>query len=309
MPETIAKMTGIVFDIQHYAVYDGPGIRTTIFLKGCPLKCIWCHNPESQQLKPQMSYFEEKCLGCGNCVAACPNNALSLIDGKITREQDLCTTCGSCVAACPNKVMEIIGKEMSVEEVVNISTRDIPFYDTSNGGVTISGGEATMQLQFLLELLLSLKENGIHTVLETCGYFNKEFIAKLTENVDLFLYDIKQIDDQVHNNFTGVSNKLILNNFREILSHIGSTRIIPRIPLIPGVNTDLESIKKIISFLEKINYVGEIHIMPYNKLAKTKYEKVGMGELYKDMGELTDENLQIIVDLFENHSYKVLINH
>jgi len=302
-------MKGIVFDIQNYAIYDGPGIRTLIFLKGCPLKCLWCQNPESQKLYPQISYFKENCLLCETCVKSCPNNALRLIDDEIKRDTDHCILCGSCVAACPNKVMEIIGKEYSIEDLIEIALRDKPFYDNSGGGVTISGGEPTMQFNFLLELLKALKNKGIHIAIETCGYFNEDLRKDLIDNVDLFLFDIKHIDNKRHKEFTGEKNNIILSNFSNILSKTGIERIIPRIPLIPGVNTDEITIKSIISFLKNINYSGQIHLMPYNKLAKTKYEKVGMGNLYRDMGELTEEDLKKITDLFEQHSFQVVINH
>ncbi|MFX1356473.1 MAG: glycyl-radical enzyme activating protein [Promethearchaeota archaeon] len=302
-------MKGIVFDIQNYAIYDGPGIRTLIFLKGCPLKCLWCQNPESQKLNPQMSYFKEKCLLCETCVKTCSNNALKLINDEIVRDEERCVVCGKCAEACPNNVMEIVGKEMSIEDLIEIAIRDKPFYDNSGGGVTISGGEPTMQFKFLLELLKALKNNGIHTAIETCGYFNEDLINELVKSVDLFLFDIKLIDSNIHKEFTGVNNERILNNFKIIHSKFGNKKIIPRIPLIPGCNIDLKTINMIRSFLQNINYTGPIHLMPYNKLAKTKYEKVGMGNLYRDMGDLTEKDLQEITIEFEKYSFHVIVNH
>jgi pyruvate formate lyase activating enzyme len=302
-------MKGIIFDIQNYAIYDGPGIRTTIFFKGCPLKCVWCHNPESQELKPQISYFSEKCLGCGTCVAVCPNNAIQLVNGKAIRDRELCTVCGTCVAACPNNVLEIIGKEMSVNELIEIVIRDKPFYDNSGGGVTISGGEPTIQAPFLFELLEALKNEKIHTAIETCGYFKENLNPKLINLVDLFLFDIKHINSEIHLHYTGVNNERILANFKMLLSKVGNERIIPRIPLIPNVNIDLNIINSIAEFLREINYNGPIHLMPYNKLAKTKYEKIGKGESYKEMGDLTEAMINKITETFEHQSFKVMINH
>ena len=302
-------MKGIVFDIQNYAIYDGPGIRTIIFLKGCPLKCEWCQNPESQKLNPQISYFKEKCQLCEICVNVCPNNALQLLNDEIKRDKALCITCGICSEKCPNQVMEIVGRNISVEEILEIVLKDKPFYENSGGGATISGGEPTMQINFLLDLLKALKKQGIHTALETCGYFNEDLIGDLVKYVDLFLFDIKLIDNEKHKEFTGVFNEKILTNFSKIFSKVGSERILTRIPLIPGVNTDVSTIQQIISFLHEIKYNGQIHLMPYNKLTKTKYQKVGMGDLFKNMGDLTDENLNEITMLFEQNSYDVIINH
>ena len=302
-------MEGIVFDIQHYAVYDGPGIRTTVFLKGCPLRCLWCHNPESQELQPEISYFREKCLGCGKCVEACPKNAivLTLEDGVI-RDKNLCIVCGKCVEACPNEVMQQIGNPMSVDEVVKIAERDKPFYETSGGGITISGGEPTLQSRFLLALLKAFKDRGIHTAIETCGFFKEDLIDDLTNFVDLFLFDIKHLNPNEHKKYTDVSNEKILNNFAKIHSKVGSHRIIARIPIIPRVNTDLKTIENIATFLKNINYSGPVHLMPYNKMAKTKYVKVGKGHLYKDMGDLTEEELEEITKKFAQYNFEVVCN-
>ncbi|MBI9083657.1 MAG: glycyl-radical enzyme activating protein [Desulfobacterales bacterium] len=301
-------MNGIIFDIQHYSVYDGPGIRTCVFLKGCPLRCAWCHNPESQKPKAEISYFKDRCAGCGRCVDACPNEAITLTKKGVVRDNEKCTACAECVTACENGAMEKIGKEVGAEEIAEIVAGDKLFYDNSGGGVTISGGEPTMQAGFLFSLLQSLKNRGIHTAIETCGFFKEALIREIIDLTDLFLFDIKHMNQQVHKKFTGVSNQKILSNFEKILARAGSERIIPRIPLIPGFNTDPDSIDEIIMFLQQILYHGPVHLMPYNKMAKTKYEKIGRGHLYQDMGELSDERIDAIIKEMEGHSFHVVCN-
>lgn len=203
--------------------------------------------------------------------------------------------------------MELIGREISSEEIVAIVSRDKPFYDNSGGGVTISGGEPTAQKDFLLAVLTGLKEKGIHTAVETCGSFSEDLIEHLLPLVDLFLFDIKHIDSHMHKRFTGVSNERILSNYSEIVRGSGSERIVPRIPLIPEFNADSRSIDEIISFLKEVRYRGPVHLMPYNRMAKTKYEKLGRGDAYRDMGEQTDEDVRNITERFAKE-YSVVCN-
>jgi pyruvate formate lyase activating enzyme len=304
-----SDLKGIVFDISTYSVYDGPGIRTTIFLKGCPLKCSWCHNPESQLLKAQVSYINEKCILCGTCVKSCPEKALEIKKDYIVVNFLKCSLCGECVENCPQGALELIGKERTVQEVLSEVLPDKPFFENSDGGVTISGGEPTLQFKFLIALLKAFQKNNIHTALETCGYFKPEYLDELIAHVDLFLYDLKHPDSKKHEKYTHVPNERILANFKYIVKHAGSSHILVRIPLIPTVNISLSEMKKQIAFLQKIGYGGPVHLMPYNSLAKTKYEKIGMGEKFQIMGELSEETISTIVNLLQDSGYEAVVNH
>jgi pyruvate formate lyase activating enzyme len=300
---------GIVFDIQTYAIYDGPGIRTCIFFKGCPLSCVWCHNPESQRPRPEMGHVVSRCAGCRACVEACPQKALALDEGAIKRDRERCTVCGLCQSTCSNGAHEMIGYETSAGAVVDKVVCDRPFFAESSGGVTLTGGEPTMQREFLLETARLLRKDRIHTALETCGYFANELIPDLIDKIDLFLYDIKHIDSDIHKRFTGVANGEILDNFVRILKKAGPARIVPRVPLIPCFNADRGSLEGICLFLKKARYRGPVHLMPYNRMAKSKYEKVGRGGRYRDMGELSAEMIDEFIALLHDYGFEAVINH
>ncbi len=301
-------MKGIIFDIQFNCVYDGPGIRTCVFFKGCPLRCKWCHNPESYQLKPQMGYLAEKCTGCGSCAKVCPNGALKHVKKTLSRESEKCTVCGKCAEVCPNGATEVIGKEVSPEEIVEKVAADKIFYDNSGGGVTISGGEATLQPDFLIATLRAVKEKGIRTALETCGQFREELAVALIQNADLFLFDIKHVDSGLLRQFTGADLALVSANFERILASAGNDRVIVRIPVIPGFNADKDSISKIISYIKQSGYAGPVHLMPYNSLASTKWKKIGKQPPYGEIGELSEEALSEAINAFERAGFEVECN-
>ena len=229
-------MKALISDIKRFAVHDGDGIRTTVFFKGCPLKCVWCHNPEGIDFKPQLALYKNKCTLCGNCVKMCPVSAhiISETDHKLEREK--CVACGKCEENCFYDALKLYGREMSVSELMPILLEDIDFYENSGGGVTLSGGECLMQAEFCAELLKKLKENNIHTAVDTCGFVSKEAFDKVMPYTDIFLYDLKAFDEEVHIKCTGQSNEVILENLK-YLDGCGK-KIEIRIPYVPGFNND-----------------------------------------------------------------------
>jgi glycyl-radical enzyme activating protein len=289
-------IVGCVFNIERFAIRDGPGIRTTVFLKGCPLRCLWCANPESMSPAPQLFYLENLCTRCYRCIEACPNKATTkTLDGAIKIDRSVCKACGKCVEACPNKAREISGKLMTVDEVLEEVKRDTLFYQNSGGGVTFSGGEPTHQPEFLWHLLKASQESGIHTALDTSGFVKPEILKKILEHTDLVLYDIKHMDPAKHKDLTGVDNRLILENAKMIAA-MGKPMII-RVPLIPGHNDSPENIKALAEFMLSLG-LKRVDLLPYHSLGKIKYYRLGMEYKLSDLKpHQGDEVAKIKADL------------
>lgn len=287
-------MSGIVFDIQRFSIHDGPGIRTTVFLKGCNMHCAWCHNPESFQLTPQLGFFKEKCTGCAACATACPNGVHSINEQTHTLNRDKCIACGACVSACVNDALKIYGKRMSAAEVLNEVEKDSRYYKTSGGGVTFSGGEATLQQEFLLELLKGCKERGFHTAIETNGFMATGLLEKLCMYTDVFLFDYKVTGEEEHKRWTGVSNGQILNNLEYLYQKNHS--VILRCPMIPGVN-DVESHFEAIRELKRrYPNILQAEIMPYHNTGKSKWEEIGMDYSLKTLASASDKQRNLWSD-------------
>lgn len=265
--------TGLIFDIKKYAINDGPGIRTTVFFQGCPLACQWCHNPESRSVKPVLMYRANRCVLCGACVEKCPQHAITL-NGFAVTDRSLCKTCGACAETCYNDAREISGYTASVDQVMSEVLRDISFFEGSGGGVTFSGGEPLLQHRFLLDLLNACREHELHTVVDTSGFAAWGVLNSLREFVDLFLFDLKLMDDERHIRYTGVSNKVILSNLTQ-LADAGSVITI-RIPLIPGINDDDENLQASGEFIRSLPNISGVELMGYHDLAASKYEALGL---------------------------------
>lgn len=264
--------TGTVFDIKRFSIHDGPGIRTTVFFKGCPLRCAWCHNPESQNREREQIFRANRCIGCRACLATCTQTAIYWNGNGPVTDGEKCTLCGACVETCYAEAREIVGKEMTVAQVMEEIERDVAFYDQSGGGVTFSGGEPLMQPRFLLALLRACREKEMHTAVDTCGYVAPETLDPIREYVDLFLYDLKLLDAALHREFTGVSNERILANLTA-LSERGH-HIVLRVPIIPGINDDPESISQIGAFAATLPQAHPIDLLPYHHTALDKYERL-----------------------------------
>jgi pyruvate formate lyase activating enzyme len=267
-------MTGSIFHIQRFSLHDGPGIRTTVFFKGCPLRCQWCHNPESIAREQQLLLRSERCVACGDCAARCPHGAAQTVKGTISTERQLCLVCGTCVSTCYADAREIVGKEITVEEALTEIEKDRVFYGESGGGATFSGGEPLLQHEFLCALLTACRRRGIHTVVDTSGYAPPGLLDRVAPLADLFLFDIKTLDDRKHRKHTGVSNRTILENLRRLAAQKAS--IIVRVPLVPGVNDDEESIRSIGEFVRTLDGVRGVHILPYHRTGTEKYRRLGM---------------------------------
>lgn len=265
---------GTIFDIQRFSIHDGPGIRTTVFLKGCPLRCAWCANPESQDRPPQILLRDNRCTACGRCLAACPERAIRITKEKGRRiDWRKCTQCLHCVAACETGALSVAGREETVEGILGELERDRVFYETSGGGVTLSGGEPLLQPEFAVGLLAGSREAGLHTALDTSGYVDPDILRSAIRHVDLVLYDIKILDDERHRRFTGVGNALILANARLVA---GLVRTWFRIPLLAGLNDDEEEIRRVAVLARGLG-VEKISLLPYHPGGRDKSRQIGRG--------------------------------
>jgi glycyl-radical enzyme activating protein len=273
--------SGVVVDIQRFSLHDGPGIRTTVFLKGCPLSCKWCHNPEAIHHRPQLSFNPDKCMNCGRCVDACGSGVHSIVDARHHVDFSRCTLAGECVAACPNDALSIIGKTMTVEEILAVVLRDKDYYANSGGGVTVSGGEPMTQFEFTRALLQACKGAGIHTTLDTCGHVPTDRYREVLPLVDFFLYDYKETDTEKHRYYTGVSNALILKNL-EMLSQ-ANARIILRCPVVPGFNDTGDHFRGIRDLSLRFPNLAGIEIMPYHNMGMDKARRIGSGAKFLNL--------------------------
>jgi pyruvate formate lyase activating enzyme len=276
---------GVIFDIQHYSIHDGPGIRTNVFMKGCPLNCLWCQNPESQSAKHQIMYNSGLCAGCGLCIETCEKSAISRVEDKVKTDRTICTGCGRCIPVCRQEARSISGRKATVGEVYKEVAKDKLFYSSSNGGITVSGGEPLMQASFTRDLLCVCRENGITTCIETCGFTEWKIMKSVMEHVDLTLYDVKHMDSEKHKKYTGVNNERILDNLIK-LSNEMRVPVIARTPIIPGYNDSDENIHAMGKFLaEKIPTCVEVNLLPYHRLGESKTE-----QLEQDKGDFYSES-------------------
>ncbi len=288
--------TGIIFDVKRFAVHDGPGVRTTLFLKGCPLRCLWCHNPESMLVQPRLAYYVHKCLHCGECVSVCPTHAHALFDGKHAFDRSVCTACGACEEACLGSALKNYGEAISVDEAVQIVIEDRDFYG-EDGGVTLSGGEPLFQMEFCCDFLKQLKALGIHTAVDTCGCVAWSALEKVLSVADIFLWDFKHSDREEHRRLTGLPNDLILENLNKLVEC--GARIEVRIPLVPGCNDSEENLSATAKILKKL-HVERVRILPYHALARTKYEALGMKNAIHDFSPSEPEIVLCAVDIFRS---------
>ena len=295
--------TGIIFDVKHFAVHDGPGIRTTIFLKGCPLRCLWCHSPESQSPRPEVAYHPNLCISCGACIEACPHGAQTLGNPKILRE--LCTGVGRCAEECYAGATIMYGREASVGDILEEADKDRLLYEASGGGVTLSGGEPTMQPGFASTLLGALKERGYHTALDTCGHAEWGVLEKVIADADLVLYDLKHMDSFTHEEITGVPNRLILANL-ERAAGSGKTLVV-RVPVIPGYNDSPENFKAMAGFLGGLKGVEAVELLPYHNLGAPKYLALGREYPLEGLRTPEPEGLRMLGSLLEAEGLRVVI--
>ncbi len=293
-------MKGMIFNIQKFCVNDGPGIRSTVFFKGCPLNCLWCHNPESKSVKPEILFDQKKCVGCGACAANCPNGCHTLTEDAHLFDRTSCVGCHACVKACYPKALEAVGKESTVDEIIKTVMKDKLFYDKSGGGLTVSGGEPMAQFAFVKELLTAAKQKGLHTAMETCGFAKPEHFSEILPYVDLFLFDYKVTDPDDHKTYVGVDNALILQNLA-MLDEKGAD-IILRCPIIPGCNDNEAHLLAIAALAEQYPHVIEVNVEPYHPLGANKSSMLGKDYALEGLSFPANETVEEWIATIQNHT-------
>jgi pyruvate formate lyase activating enzyme len=290
----------LIFDIKRYAINDGPGIRVAVFFKGCNLRCVWCHNPESHDFGPLLMYSKNRCILCGSCVAVCRQNSLELTSNGILIDHDSCTVCGNCSETCPTTALEISGKEMSNEEILAIIEKERLFLENSGGGVTFSGGEPLLHAPRLKELLMACGAKGIHRAVDTAGYVPVSVIMDIARHTDLFLYDLKMMDTNLHRDWTGLGNELILSNLKELST--SGAEIIIRIPLIGGVNDTKENITASAQFIAELpGPPKKVQILVYHSVAKHKFGKMGKADAFVKLKEPSADSIRNALAIFKEY--------
>jgi pyruvate formate lyase activating enzyme len=294
---------GMIFDVQKYAIHDGPGIRTTVFFKGCPLRCWWCQNPEGQDLKPELIYRKSRCIDCGECVKNCPQEAISLGAEHVSVNRENCVLCDDCSRICPSDALSIAGKQVSVKEILEEIEKDLTFFSESGGGVTFSGGEPLLQHDFLNTLLIECKERDIHTIVQTCGFASYEIIDRVRDKVDLFLYDIKIMDDRKHVKYTGASNVRILENLKKLAEN-GSS-IVVSFPIIPGISDDEKNVTRIAQFIQPLPNIKQVNLLPYHRAGIEKYKNLGKPYRLNRIKPPSDQRIKSIKEKIESFGIRV----
>lgn len=303
--EEYKTLKATIFDIKRFAVHDGPGIRTTLFIKGCPLNCKWCHNPEGIEASRQLWYFKNQCLKCGECVPACPVGALSLGEDGITMDRELCDNCGLCTEVCPTAALHFLGNIMDVDEIEKELLRDLPFFEESKGGITLSGGEPFSKPELLKDILTRMRAKGIHCVVETSLFTSTTVLKSILPLVDMFLTDIKIIDSAAHLEHAAVPNEQILENFRILAD--SDKDVLVRVPIIPGFTDAKENLEGIADFLNTLSRKLPLELMNFNPLARDKFRILGRPYEPANADQpYSEEQMDVFRDIFRQKGLDVI---
>lgn len=294
----------MIFNIQKFSIHDGPGIRTTVFFKGCPLNCTWCHNPESQSFTKELMVSNDKCTNCGKCINHCSVGAIRIENGMVFTDFQKCIHCGKCTDYCISNAREIVGEELNLSEILKEIDKDRVFYDQSKGGVTFSGGEVMCQADAVAFLAKRCKEKGISVAVDTCGHVPFGNFEKVLDFVDVFLYDIKLMNNDIHEKYMGAGNQLIMENLIKLSERGANINL--RIPIIGGVNDDIKSMEEILEFIKDTN-INKVNLLPYHDIAKNKYER--LGKIYEGtfLTKPSEEKMEELKKVFERRGYNIKI--